>query len=211
MKKLLTAILVACIFTIGSFGQESKGKFTIDMNFNPAAFFDASAGDMFTVPYIKGRYFLSSDLAVRLGFDIGVSGDTDYADADGDNYTETSAFSWTIAPGIEKQFGSDKFVIYLGADVPISSLSTSSKVVVGDISQEYDNPNGGYFSFGLNGVIGADFYLFPNLYVGAEFTPGFAYVNDKDQKTDGDVTLKGGSAYSFQLGASSGIRLGVRF
>lgn len=211
MKKIFSAIIIASLFTLGSFSQESEGKVTLDMNFNPAAFFDAFASPMFEVPYIKGRYFIQSDVALRLGFDLGVGGSKTYPGTTTDDYTKSSSFSWTIAPGIEKEFGSDKFFFYLGAEVPFSSLSTSRETVNAGVTVEEKNPNGGYFAFGVNGVIGADYYLFPNLYVGAEFTPGFLYTNNKDQETDGTVTQKGGSNYSFQLGASSGVRIGVRF
>lgn len=211
MRKLFCTILIASLFSIGSFSQESKGNFTVDMNFNPAAFFDAFAGPMFEIPYIKGRYFISSDMAVRLGFNLGAGGEKEYLDVDGDDYNKTSSFSWTIAPGIEKQFGSDKFIVYLGADIPFSSLSTKSKSEIAGTTIEGENLNGGYFSFGVNGVFGVDYYLFPNFYVGAEFTPGFMYTKYKDEKIDGTVTDKGGSENSFQLGSSSGIRIGVRF
>lgn len=212
MKKIISVFLIAILFSITTNAQESKGNFTIDMNFNPAAFFDANAGPMFQLPYIKGRYFINSDLAARLGFNIGSTGDKNYRGADTDDYIETSSFSWTFAPGIEKQFGSEKFVVYLGGDIPFSSSKSKSKTVLAGTTIEDENPNGNdYFSFGINGVVGVDFYLLPNVYVGAEFTPGFVVTNYKDEVSDGTVTQAGGKSSSFQLGSSSGIRLGVRF
>ncbi len=211
MKKIFSAILIACLFSISSFSQESKGKISIDMNFDPAAFFDASAGPMFVVPFIKGRYFLSSDVALRLGFDLGLSSNKTYPDPTLDDYSQNSSFSWTIAPGIEKEFGSDKFFVYVGAEVPISGFSSSSKTETAGTVIETENQGGGYTMFGVNGVFGADYYLFPNFYVGAEFTPGLSFTSHKDRKTDGVVTTKGGSGYTFGLGASSGIRIGFRF
>ena len=212
MKKVLFVFLLAGLFSIGVNAQDDKGNFTIDLNFNPAAFFDANAGPMFQLPYIKGRYFINTDLAARLGFNLSSFGDKFYLGAGTDDYVESSSFSWTFAPGIEKQFGNEKFVVYLGGDIPFSASNSKRKTVVPGNETEEENPGGNdYFAYGINGVVGVDFYLLPNLYVGAEFTPGFVVFNYKDEKTDGTVTQTGGSSSSFQLGSSSGIRLGVRF
>src|SRR4030042_4202924 len=107
MKKIIFLFAMVVSSFTGTQAQD-EGKITFDLNFNPAAFFDAAASDMFQMPYIKARYFMSPDLAVRIGLGVGFSNDKDYVGIT-DDYTKTSVFAFSFAPGIEKHFGSDKF------------------------------------------------------------------------------------------------------
>ncbi len=192
--------------------QEVQGKYTLEFNLNPAALFDANAGAMFQMPNIKGRYFLASDLAIRLGLGLGFSNDKDFTDAAGDDYFKTSSTSITFSPGIEKQFGSEKFVGYIGAELPITNYSEKSEEKIGTVVTKTKNPYGnGNLGIGLNAVFGFDYYVLGNVYVGAEFSPGLMFRKYSDTVMDDITTTKGGTGLSFYLSSSSGIRLGVRF
>ncbi len=213
MKKTLI-ILTILLLGLQAHAQDGftpEGKITIDLNFDPAAIFDAGAGSMFYLPYIKARYFIASDAALRLGFDLELEGDKDFQDADGDLYVKSSSAYFGLAPGYEKQFGSERFYFYLGADLPISVYSTKEVQDIGGTTIESKNPNGGYFSIGVDFVVGIDYYIFPNFYIGAELNPGVSFMKYFDTSVDGTVTEKGGTGSYFGLADGSGVRLGVRF
>lgn len=215
MKKSFLIIIITLAIGVQAKSQNDfspSGNFSFDLNFNPAAIFDAAGGSVFYMPYIKGRYFLGSGSAIRLGLTSEFDSDKEYMDADGDMSVKTSSFLIGIAPGFEKQFGTKRFYFYLGGELPISSYSTKSKAEYNGDTYVSKNPeNTGYLGIGLHLIIGADFYIFPNFYIGAEFTPGYIFRKYYDETVDDDVTTKGGFGTSFGLSSSSGIRLGVRF
>jgi hypothetical protein len=211
MKKIIGILFFSAFIFTNAHSQESMGKFAIDFNFDPAAIFDAGAGPMFQMPLIKGRYFLSSDLAIRAGIGLGFGGDKTYTNPANDDYTKDSSFRLSIAPGIEKHFGSEKFKVYLGGEIPFSTYSTKVETKTGTTTTESKNINGGYTGIGLNFVGGFDYYVFDNFYVGAEFAPGFSYRKNKEVTVAGTVTQKSSTNYNFVLSATSGIRIGIRF
>lgn len=210
----LIIILIVLVLGYQAKAQDEfspSGNFTIDLNFNPAAIFDANAGSMFSMPYIKGRYFISSKTVLRLGFLAEFDSETEYLDVDGNDYTRTASNYFVLSPGIERQFGSKRFFFYFGGEIPFSTYTTRQKTEINGTTVEVKNPDGGYFSLGVNLILGCDFYIFPNLYIGAEFAPGYGLYKYYDESVDGTVTTKGGSGTSIELSSSSGIRIGVRF
>jgi hypothetical protein len=211
MKKIFALLVVAIALTTATQAQ-SDGKITLDLNFQPAAIFDASASSMFTMPYIKARIFTSSDFAFRAKLGLSASSSKAYSGNNSSNYTKSSAFALTFAPGFEKHFGSEKFFVYLGAELPITSSTTKYDIVTSSQTTHYKNSDGDdYFGIGVNAVFGVDYYLFKNFYIGAELTPGFAFKKYKDVDEAGTITEKGGSSSSFGLSSTSGLRIGCRF
>lgn len=211
MRKLISLVLISMFAVLTLTAQEEKGKYSIDLNFNPAAIFDAQASSMFYFPQINGKYYYSSDVAIRLGLNIGLYSNKDYYDIDGEDYQKNSGSSFMLTPGIEKRYGSEKFFVFLGGELPIGTYSTKRVEKVGDNTTEYLNYNGGSFQIGLHGVLGCEYYFLPNAFVGVLFTPGYMFTKNKDEKEDGEVTVKGGSSSSFGLSSSSGLRIGFRF
>ena len=198
MKHLTNSILLSVLLTLGAHAQEAgtgtetgakaisgTGKYSLDINFNPAAIFDASAGDMFTMPTVKGRYYFAPGMAIRGGIGLGLSSSKTYTDSTGGYSTTTSSTSLTLSPGIEKQLPKGKLVLYYGAELPIRIQSGKSESEYDGGSSTTKNPNGnGCFGVGLNAVLGFDFYVFENVYVGAELTPGLAFTKYFDTKTE---------------------------
>ncbi len=213
MKKTMIIIIVL-VLGLQLKAQDAfspSGNFSIDLNFNPAAIFDANAGSMFVMPFIKARYFISSKSALRLGFTAEFDSDKEYFDINGDNFTKTKSASLVIAPGFEQQFGAKRFYFYLGGEIPFKTYTSKQISEYAGNTTETKNHNGGYFSAGINLILGFDFYILPNFYIGAEFTPGFSLVKDYDVTVDNNVTTKGGVGTSFGLSSASGLRLGARF
>jgi hypothetical protein len=208
MKKTFV-IAAVCMFAsiIGANAQE-KGKYSLDLNFEPAAIFDASAGSMFSMPYIKARYFVSNDMAYRAGFDLMFSNDEDVTGVTIKTIDKQSKFNLMIAPGFEKHYGTEKLSVYLGAELPIGIGSEKNKSTTGSTTNETKQSN---MVLGLNAVIGIDYYVFNNFYIGAELTPGFLYIKQGDTKMNGNVIDPADKKMSFGLSSSSGLRIGFRF
>lgn len=109
--------------------------------------------DAFGNAQIFGRYYLSSDLAIRAGLGINSTSTTDVskdssnwsrtvtdsegsvtADSDSASYsevtTETGQFNFSIAPGIEKHFSTGSNIDpYVGAQIPIAILGGMDSTV----------------------------------------------------------------------------------
>jgi hypothetical protein len=212
MNKILCALMFVFFSCACLSAQEPEGKYSLELNLNPAALFVANAGPMFQMPNIKARYFTGSDLAFRLGIGFGFSNDKNYTDTEGNDYTKTSSTNFTFSPGVEKEFGGDKFVGYIGADLPLTSYSSKSETKVGDNTIKTKNPNSSaYFGVGLDIVFGFDYYILSHVFIGAELSPGLMFQKYSDTVIDGTTTNKGGTGLNFSLSSSSGIRLGVRF
>lgn len=215
MKHLkIGALILLMISGIANAQDEETvlGKYSFEVNFEPAAFFDANADKMFNMANLKVRYFRTSDIAIRLGLGLSFNSTKDFS-GDTDDFTTTTTKEIRLAPGIEKHFRKDKMVLYYGAELPITSYAQNQKVKQDNTTTKIKNPNGnGYFGVGLVGVVGFNYYIFKDIYVGAELTPGIKYRNHKDRENNaGDVIDKGGSSIDFGLSSSSGIKLGIRF
>jgi hypothetical protein len=212
MNKISCTLIIITTFCGILTAQEPEGKYSLELNVNPAALFDAAAGSMFQMPEIKARYFLSSDVALRMGLELAFDNDKSYSDSQGNDYTKYTDTDITFLPGIEKEFGTGKFKAYFGGELPLEFSSSSREVKVGDDITKTSNPDGdSYFGIGLSAVFGFDYYILGNLFIGAELSPGLMFYKNSDTKTGNTITTKGGSELSFDLSSSSGIRLGVRF
>jgi len=191
-------------------------------------------------PIIRGRYFLTDDLAARLqlGFftDNNTSNFAENPDGTGATGSRERANSlFEIRLGVEKHLGSnEKFSPYLGAEFMIGSGSaketwtnsnngtsytaTDKATIDGDWSGGLLTYNPGT-TIGFALILGADYYVFDQLYIGAEFGYGFMSNNAPDVVTEtsvGGVTLKtidlGGSRSGLGMyNMNGGMRIGIRF
>jgi hypothetical protein len=212
MNKILCTVAFIFISYCSLTAQDAKGNYSLEIIVDPAALFDANAGPMFQMPEIKGRYFMGSDVAIRLGIGAGFSSTKYFTDSEGNDYTKSSSSNVTLSPGIEKGFGTEKFVAYIGCELPITISSSKLDVSTNGDVITTKNPNStAYFGVGLNAVFGFDYYLLDNVFIGAELSPGLWFRKYSDTSISGTTTTKGGTGLNFTFSSSSGIRLGVRF
>lgn len=216
MKRLFLTLTVFSFISSALLAQNEKsfdvtGKYSLDVNFDPAAIFDANAGNMFSMPNIKLRIFSSESKAFRLSTNLDVMSQKNNIGLNGD-YEKYSYFRISIAPGLEKHFGEGRLRPYYGFEVPLAYKSSKSERKTGNFTTEVNNvDNNDYISFGFNAVLGIDFYIYKGLYLGAEFTPGLVYHRVSDKKVDGETTSEGGNAFNFDTSSASGLKLGFRF
>lgn len=224
MKKrvLLIAAIVAGVFTTSSVNAQdfkpAGGEHNIEVNFSPLG------GSPISINSLRYRYFMSSDMAIRVGFSVtsnsvtgitlgGIAGDIELED-------KTSGFGLTINPGIEKHFaGTDRLSPYMGAELNFTlTNSTQTQEVInttGDGVGGETEVKDGSTTFGLNLLIGADWYFSKHIYMGTEVGFGFASTSNADTEstpvTGPSVETPNGSSFNLGPNFNSAIRLGFLF
>ncbi|MBC8486940.1 MAG: hypothetical protein H8D45_13005 [Bacteroidetes bacterium] len=224
MKKVafLTVAFVLFVFTIVN-AQEtfkpSAGNFTAEVEFRPLS------ASPINLTYFRGRYFTSSNFAVRTGINIYFKNQKEEPN-EGKDESKQSTFLFGIYPGIEKHFGDMRRLSpYIGGELAIayktSKDSYTDNTGTSQVETVYTGAwsNGserGYFSIGLNFIIGTDFYLSKKLFMGIEMGFGLQSVTDSEVKIEqtgeSDVTAsEKASVMELGVNFNPAIRLGYSF
>ncbi|RQO67556.1 hypothetical protein DBR43_23805 [Pedobacter sp. KBW06] len=179
---------------------------------------------------LRFRYFNKEKVAYRLGFNVSSTNDKTNAygaDANQKGTFTQKATNVLINLGIEKHFtGTDRLSPYVGGDILFgtgsrteTSENTTNKGVsyTKDVFNETKGP--GYVSFGLRGVVGADYYIAKRMYLGVE--AGLGLVYEKEGKTKTTATAAGvttttehksaGSSFNIKPSVITGVRVGFAF
>ena len=169
---------------------------------------------------VRLRKFVTDNKAYRLGGTFGFISESP-------NFN----LNLSLASGIEKHFkGTKRLSPYIGGELSIlGSFSSSSikdigtKVTTKNSGSFSDGSNRSMFGFGLNALVGTDFYVSKHLYLGIE--AGYGIIFNKILKNVHTVIVDGGvtttttidGANKFSLGTNlgtnlnGGIRLGFVF
>lgn len=148
----------------------------------------------FSAPALRLRYFVNSNIAVRLtvGIDNNKRTLNAYEFANGTGNTGTYEFKnsmTNIAIGGEYHFaGTEKLSPYAGLDIMFgfggAKESGANAVMVGpnaayalDYTEEYSAKAS---MFGVNLVAGTDYYFAENFYIGLELGLGFQAMTEKE-------------------------------
>lgn len=166
-------------------------------------------------------YFLSSDAAVRLGLQIGMASSTTPANpAAGQTGKDGESSSTSIGIGGDylMYMGGARVKPYMGAGVSLSLNSNSSKSVVNTtngVQVETKNGPGAGMTIGLAGIAGAEFYLYNEISLSAEYRLNlFSTTSNSDMEvTTGSttVTTKGGSSMNLLGFSAAGATLHIYF
>lgn len=182
-----------------------------------------------------GRYYISSDLAIRVGLGINSlsfkTEDTDTVVATPTTSdTKTSAFSFGINAGVEKHFASAaaKLDPYAGAQISFASLGAvkqEANTEVGGTSpitiNQVNSLSGGS-SFGIDLLGGFNFFFTDNFALGAEFGWGFhstkmggEYTTETSVTNAGTTVTTSGEGTStvshsgFRVGSTAGVNASI--
>lgn len=179
---------------------------------------------------LRFRYFVKQDIALRLGFNVSASSDkTKFygtgvdLNKEGEMTERTTGMLLNL--GIEKHFGgTPRLSPYIAGDLLLGVMGQSVKMentdgltYVGQFSAKRTGP--GTFSFGVRGVVGADYYIAKHVYIGAE--AGLGLLNSVEGKTKTTTTIgnttttvetkSGGSTFELNPSVITGIRIGFVF
>ena len=199
--------------------KAASGEITLEANVN---LLGGSVNLSNALQQVKGRYFLSDDMVLRLGANLRYSQDSPTPN------TEQTAVEVSIAPGIEKHFaGTNRLSPYVGAELLMgfrsanseTELSSGGNVKVKGSWSATNNMNRGYFMVGLAGIGGFDFYVARHLFVGYELSleltnRSFSEIETTTTSSSGMVTtdtVSGNNALAFGPNVRNGIRVGFVF
>ncbi len=157
-------------------------------------------------------YFLSSDAAVRLGLQVGITSTTTPANPPaGGTGTDGSTSGMTLGVGADYLMymsgASSRVHPYMGAGFSFTTASSTVKPAVVAPTVQTETKGGTPTTFGLRGIAGAEFFLYPEISLSAEYALTlFSVTSTSDLVvTSGatSVTTKGGSSTSI-LGFGAG-------
>jgi len=211
---------------VTSEGSGSSGDFkatsgvTLDVNFSP---FSESG---VWIDRIRTRYFMSPDLALRIGLGIERNSTTYDNLESGADLIQTKSSTTLLNPtfGVEKHFpGTDRLSPYIGGDLGLGLFSARAKRVVGEdyeyiITGATDNGLGNqrYTALTFAAVAGANFYFAKHAYLGIEVGLGgqFKSLGKVEEDDNGTVEVlfeDKVNSFRFEDYANAGLLLGFKF
>ncbi len=205
MKKFILSFAVVALIAFSANAQEksfipTSGDISLEVDFTPFG------GAPIQANFIKGRFFISDNLAVRAGIlftheSYKDNWETPGAGVGGSVLTEEESAAGTefgLFPGVELHIGDfNRVSPYIGAEFGF---------ITGSYKYDYSNSDGdeqsikgfdpisgnnAYTSIGFNLIAGFDVYILNGLYMGAEMGLGLSTTSFKD--VENAVTPAGGS------------------
>lgn len=180
---------------------------------------------------LRFRYFIKDDLAIRLGANIANDGSKTYAYGTGadegrEGFIKDRNTTILFNIGAEKHFaGTRRLSPYVAADFIIGNTSnhtTGENSTVGGLyanNYTFDAKTLNNTTVGFRAVVGADYYIAKNVYLGVE--AGLGYTTTKAGETEITITNNNvtttvtnkttGRTSSFTPGIVTGVRLGFAF
>jgi len=226
MKKVtfFTVAFVVLAFTIANAQEQEtfkpmSGDFTAEVEFRPLS------ASPINLTYFRGRYFTTNDLAIRTGFNIYYKRQKDEPN-DGQDESKQSTFLFGIYPGIEKHFGDMKRLSpYIGGELGIAFKTSKDTYTSNSGTSQLETvykgawSNGserGFFSLGLNLLVGADYYVSKKLFMGIEMGFGLQTITDSEVSIErtgypDETSSEKANAMEIGINFNSAIRLGYAF
>jgi len=159
---------------------------------------------------VVGKKFTSDNTAKRytVGFEIS-SGNNSTASGGNTNEVKENNFGVVYGLGREYRRGKTRLQGYYGADALFtvgSSSRTETNSLNGVGNKEVETSSGLGFGIGVNGFIGAEYFVLPKMSVGAQYEAGVSLYSsgEGEQKT----TNWTGSTITNNIPKSSGFGIG---
>ncbi len=225
MKRILYTILPICL-AIFSFAQKPQsGDFVSEIALNldnvsaniPLQSLDT--GNLL-IPKLRGRYFLSDNLALRADLSlIRSSANSTFTnplnDAEQGTYVQ-SQLGWGLGVGIEKHFGGNsRFSPFVGGGLSYTKLNFKQEgddaTLLGFSPNLETSSSVDFNTFGVNAFLGADYWITSALYVGTDFGLSFgSTTSPESESTMNGITAKSTEYKESQYAtmATPSIRLG---
>ena len=213
MKKIM--IFVGALTLSGSmFAQkQEEGSQTIEMEFAPLG------SEPLKINSFRYRYFKSENIAFRASLFIGGKGTTTLGDTSGgavQTKSKNSNLDFTFRPGIEKHFdGTDKLSPYIGGELFLGLETTNDRAESNWMSDpkkiQTVTTKTSKTSFGLNALMGVDYYISDHLYLGAELGFGFLNTGKGNTKVSYDNSEMSGMSDSETKGNTSDLNWGPNY
>ncbi len=173
MKKNLLGMLALLLISSSAAVAQSEFKptkgFGMEVGFSPLGTTNVSSFG----GQLRGNYWLSESMVVRLGLGINTSSDKDDNGLTDDEFIKkvSNTTSFQITPGFLYMFsGTERLSPYVGAEIGIGMINDKEEDYTGNNSV-VKKASG--IDFGINLLTGFNYYFARNLYVGVEMGLGF--------------------------------------
>ena len=212
MKKIILTAAAVFAFSFanaqikteaGTFTKPTEGSLLFEVSFSPNLAGGQQGvfslpnfyGTDSAIPGIRARKFVSDTKAIRYTGNVSIS-NTGQEDED-------TAFAVAVGVGVENHMkGAERLSTYWGyeGNVGFQSAAATLDPDTLDITAEET-------TFGVSAQVftGFDYYIMPNIYLGAEINYGLAVLNTKPDGGDGVTSIK------IQPSVLPSLRLGWRF
>ncbi|WP_353170603.1 hypothetical protein [Flavobacterium sp.] len=161
-----------------------------------------------------GKKFISDKMAYRVVANLGFGASNDKIPNTVTGITqETKASGFDLTAGLGKEWrkGSTRLQGFYGADALINLSSTSKETINTTSSTEAflnseKNKSGIGFGLGVQGFLGAEYFIFPKFAIGAQYTYRVGFdiqgktENTKKTGSAAEVSTKGGNTSDFGFG-----------
>jgi hypothetical protein len=170
-----------------------------------------------SVDYIRnnafvGKKFISEKNAYRVVANLGF-GSTTVTNPNGASTDEVKSNGFDLAFGLGKEWrkGKTRLQGFYGADALITASSdkneiTTTDATTGTFISSVENKSGLALGLGVQGFIGAEYFIFPKFAIGAQYTYRVGFDVQGKSETTAQVgtapstTIEGGKASSFGIG-----------
>ncbi len=150
---------------------------------------------------VGAQWYLSNDMALRLGLGFGTS--SIETPAGGTNTSTLSGTAISLAPGIRMNIASNSNVVgYVGGQVMFGTTSTKSEVTGSTNTPETSATN-----LGVGLFFGAEWFPTKNISLGMEY--GLGFMSSSSSSSAGGTTTDGPSTSSIYLGTPASITGGA--
>jgi opacity protein-like surface antigen len=185
MKRVAVALLIAAVAGTSAWAQKTKAG-------DKAWLFTLSGlSDLGVGGYNGGLgllYYLSDDLGLTVGLGFSTSSTTKKAPAGGGEDETKSSLELTLSPGVRFNIASSGPVVgYVGVGVlvGISSETTKNLRYIKDDKEEKSST-----SIGAGVTVGAEWFAWSNVSLGASYSLAFTTSSGKTKTTSGGTTTE---------------------
>ncbi len=186
MKKVLAVVLAVLMLSSFMLAQDVQpavkaGSKSLNFTFGGLGAFGLNATGV--NGGLGASYFLSSDAAVRLGLQVRSTSSTIPANpAAGQTGTDGSTSTFTLGIGADYLMymagATSRVRPYMGAGLSFSMISDTRKnAVIAPAIQGEVKGTGAGTNLGLMGIAGAEFFLYPEMSLSAEYTLNLINMN----------------------------------
>ena len=151
-------------------------------------------------------YFLDKDAALRLGLNVGVGSTSTPAAVTGNSEAKSSTMDVALGVDYLMYSGTGRLRPYMGAGINVGFGSSTTEPSVtpalnGEVTKTTNTRGVDGVGFGLSGIIGAEWFMYNEISLSAEYMPALVSIRTKaDSETSieglSPATAKGGSSTS---------------
>jgi len=185
MKRVAVALLIAAVAGTSAWAQKTKAG-------DKAWLFTLSGLSTLGVGGYNGGlgllYYLNDDLGLTVGLGFSTSSTTTKAPAGGGEDETKSSLELTLSPGVRFNIASSGPVVgYVGVGVlvGISSETTKNLRYIKDDKEEKSST-----SIGAGVTVGAEWFAWSNVSLGASYSLAFTTSSGKTKTTSGGTTTE---------------------